>query len=86
MKDIGFWMETLGWIGAFLLLLGYALNILNVINSRSKQYHLLNLAASAMLLVNTYWHGAFAPCFVNLIWGSLAIVTMFRERKIADAQ
>lgn len=86
MNNAGFWLETLGWVGAFLLLLGYALNILNVINSRSKQYHLLNLAASAMLLVNTYWHEAFAPCFVNLIWGGLAIISMVRERKAANVQ
>jgi membrane-bound ClpP family serine protease len=61
-------LELMGWLGAGLLLLGFALNIFQKIHAESNAYLLLNLVGSALLLYNAYMNGAFPFVAVNTVW------------------
>jgi hypothetical protein len=65
--------DALGWIGAFLLLLAYAMVSFKKLAADSLAYQGLNVAASILLAVNTIYHGAFPSSFVNIVWTFIAI-------------
>jgi hypothetical protein len=65
--------DTLGWIGAFLLLVAYALVSFRKLAADSLVYQALNVAASILLAVNTLYHGAFPSSFVNIVWTVIAV-------------
>ena len=65
--------DALGWIGAFLLLLAYAMVSFKKLAADSLIYQGLNVAASVLLAVNTIYHGAFPSSFVNIVWTFIAI-------------
>ena len=61
-------LEFIGWMGAGLLLLGFALNLFQKIGANSSLYLLLNLFGSLLLLYNAYQNGAFPFVVVNFVW------------------
>ena len=61
-------LEIIGWLGAGLLLLGFALNLFQKIGPNSASYLLLNLIGSLLLLYNAYQNGAFPFVAVNFVW------------------
>ena len=61
-------LELIGWLGAGLLLLGFALNLFQKIKANSTSYLLLNLFGSLLLLYNAYQNGAFPFVTVNFVW------------------
>lgn len=65
--------DTLGWIGAFLLLLAYALVSFKRLAADSLVYQGLNVAASILLAINTIYHRAFPSSFVNIVWTFIAV-------------
>jgi hypothetical protein len=65
--------DSLGWIGAVLLLLAYALVSFKKIAPDSFFYQGSNAAASVLLAVNTLYHRAYPSSFVNIIWAVIAI-------------
>lgn len=65
--------DSLGWIGAFLLLAAYALVSFRRLAADSLVYQSMNVAASILLAVNTIYHGAFPSSFVNIVWTFIAV-------------
>jgi hypothetical protein len=63
-------VEVVGWIGAFLVVAGYAMVTRR---GTSILYHVVNLLGAAGLLVNALRHGAFPATALNLVWGGIAI-------------
>ena len=61
-------LELIGWLGAGLLLLGFALNLFQKIKANSTSYLLLNLFGSLLLLYNAYQNSAFPFVTVNFVW------------------
>ncbi len=84
-------METLifdavGWIGAFLLLLAYAMVSFKKLEADSLVYQGLNVAASVLLAINTIYHGAFPSSFVNIVWTIIAVFAILTvTRKYAKS-
>jgi hypothetical protein len=84
-------METLifdavGWIGAFLLLLAYAMVSFKKLEADSLLYQGLNVAASVLLAINTIYHGAFPSSFVNIVWTIIAVFAILTvTRKYAKS-
>jgi hypothetical protein len=66
-------LEILGWLGAALLLLAYALISYGRIRSRSRAYQALNVAGGVLLAANTAWHHAWPSALVNIIWTVIAV-------------
>ena len=71
-------LELIGWTGAGLLLLGFALNIFQKITATSKTYLLLNLIGSALLLYNAWENGAFPFVAVNFVWVVFSAVKLVK--------
>ena len=73
--------DALGWIGAFLLLLAYAMVSFRKLEADSFAYQGLNVVASILLAINTIYHGAFPSSFVNIIWTFIAIFAILTVTK-----
>ncbi|HEX8367297.1 MAG TPA: hypothetical protein VF604_01900 [Pyrinomonadaceae bacterium] len=73
--------DVLGWIGAFLLLLAYALVSFKKLEADSAAYQWLNITASVLLLVNTIFYGAYPSSFVNAAWTVIALVAILTIKK-----
>lgn len=77
-------IEILGWIGTFSLISAYALLSFKRINSNSWTYQLLNLVGAICFIINTLFHKAYAPAFLNIVWvfiGAAAIYQMLKKEK-----
>ncbi len=76
--------DLLGWIGAFLLLLAYALVSFKKLAADSLAYQGMNVGASILLAINTLYHRAYPSSFVNIVWTFIAIfaiLTVVRRYK-----
>ncbi|HEX8287482.1 MAG TPA: hypothetical protein VF556_05800 [Pyrinomonadaceae bacterium] len=74
-------LNILGWIGAFLLLLAYALVSFKKLEADSQTYQWLNITASVLLLINTIYYGAYPSSFVNAVWTVIAFFAILTIRK-----
>jgi hypothetical protein len=70
--------ELFGWFSSALILFGYALLSLGVIDSGSLLYHSTFVVGSLGLAVITYRHRAFQSFTVNIFFGILALVALVR--------
>ena len=80
-------VDLAGWIGAAVLLCGYALVSGRRLRPDGLLYQGLNLVGSVLLLVNTYFHAAYPSAFVNLVWlgiAALALAAAWRARRARD--
>jgi hypothetical protein len=78
--------DAIGWIGAFLLLLAYAMVSFKKLEADSLVYQGLNVAASVLLAINTIYHGAFPSSFVNIVWTIIAVFAILTvTRKYAKS-
>ncbi len=74
-------IDVIGWTGAGMLLIAYALVSLKGYGGTSNVYQCLNIAGSAFLIVNTSYHRAFPSAFVNIVWIGIAFVSIAGSRK-----
>ena len=74
-------LNVLGWIGAFLLLLAYAMVSFKKLEADSQTYQLMNIMASVLLLVNTIYYGAYPSSFVNAVWTVIAFFAILTIRR-----
>ena len=73
-------VDILGWIGAVALLVAYALVSRKRLEGDSSLYQVLNLIGSVTLMVNGFFYGAYTSGFLNVIWGSVALYTLWTVR------
>ena len=73
-------IEAAGWIGAVLVLAGYALASAGRLDGRSALFQWLNLIGAAGFVVNTAYHGAVPSMVLNIIWCGIAVVTLVKRR------
>jgi hypothetical protein len=71
-------IEIAGWIGAGLILLGYALVSTGRVEARSRPFQLMNLFGAAGFVVNSAFHGAWPSAILNVIWIGIAAVSLAR--------
>jgi hypothetical protein len=74
-------IEVLGWMGAVILLVAYAIVSYGPIDGRSRLYQSLNVIASLMLATNSAWHGAWPSAALNVIWTVIAVGTLIPALK-----
>ena len=72
-------IDIVGWIGAAVLLLAYGLVSTRKTEADSAGYQWLNLAGSALLIVNSFFYGAYPSSGVNLVWICIAFYSLFRR-------
>jgi uncharacterized membrane protein len=71
-------IESIGWIGAVLLLAGFALTSYGFLEGVSFQFQLLNLVGSILLAIYTYAKKAYPNTVLNLIWVLISLVALYR--------
>lgn len=74
-------VEIVGWIGAGLILLGYALVSSGRIQARSVSFQLMNLLGAAGFVINSGFHGAWPSTILNVIWIGIAAASLAKVRK-----
>lgn len=71
MKNIT--IEILGWSGAVMLLVAFALTSNGILAGTSLEYQLINLVGSIVLAAYTYVKKAYPNAVLNIIWGLISI-------------
>jgi hypothetical protein len=74
-------IEIAGWIGAGLILLGYALVSTGRVQARSRPFQLMNLFGAAGFVVNSAFHGAWPSAILNVIWIGIAAATLVQLQR-----
>jgi formate hydrogenlyase subunit 3/multisubunit Na+/H+ antiporter MnhD subunit len=69
-------IDIIGWIGAALVLLAYALVSTNRVRAQSAVYQWLNIVGALGLVVNSGWSGAIPSAVVNLVWIGIGVYSL----------
>ena len=71
-------LDTLGWIGVFLILVAYIGNILGYLSPSTISYLLLNILGSIGILIEA-WHKKDLPASaLNIIWALIALIQLVK--------
>ncbi len=71
-------LESAGWYGVAAVLLAYILGSLNILDTKSLFYHLLNLTGAVGIAIDAYGNKNIQPIILNLIWGVVALVALLK--------
>jgi len=72
-------IDAIGWIGAALVLIAYGLLSIKWMDGNTFSYQALNVAGAVMLVINSYYLGAYPSVGVNAAWVGIAAITIFRD-------
>ena len=78
------WFDAIGWTGAALLLVAYAMVSSKKLEVDSTAYQLLNIIGSVFLVANTIFYRAYPSSFVNVIWAGIAIFSIMTRRRLSS--
>jgi len=76
-------IDLCGWTGSIILILAYFQNSRNKINAQSSIYQLLNISGSLLLILNTFYYGAYPSGVVNIIWVFIGLHYLLKTKKDA---
>jgi len=79
MNTFPIFIDAVGWIGAALVLIAYGLLSIKWMDANGYSYQALNVAGAVMLVVNSYYLGAYPSVGVNAAWVGIAAITLFHE-------
>ncbi|MBB3731926.1 MULTISPECIES: CBU_0592 family membrane protein [Nonomuraea] len=74
-------VAAVGWIGAGLMLYGYARVSAGVMAGDGLPYQLINLAGSLALMVNTAYNAAWPSAILNVVWAAIGVVSIVRLKE-----
>lgn len=81
------WSDVVGWFGFAIVLLSYAMVATRRWRVRSMENQLGNIVGPGSLGVNSLVYHAWVPVALNIIWVSIALLTLLqilKERKKAS--
>lgn len=78
------WFDAIGWIGATLLLMAYAMISSKKLEPDSTAYQLLNIIGSVLLVANTIFYRAYPSSVVNLVWAEIAVFSIAARRRLSS--
>ena len=73
-------IDIVGWCGVATLLIAYGLISTKKLEGDSFIYQFLNLAGSALLIINSFYYGAYPSVGVNMAWIGIAIFALTRKK------
>jgi hypothetical protein len=76
-------LDGVGWVGAALVVVAYALVSFDRLSPATLRYQTLNILGSIALIVNTAWHAAWPSTAVNIIWAAIALLALTRRPRPA---
>ena len=71
-------VETVGWLGAALILLAYGLLTAGKLQAQSYAYQGMNVVGAAGFIVNSGWNGAIPSAALNVVWAGIGLFAMTR--------
>jgi hypothetical protein len=71
-------VETVGWAGALLILLGYLLITTGKLTGKSLLYQAMNVLGAAGFAINGWWHGALPSTALNVVWLLIGVIASWR--------
>ena len=74
-------IDVTGWVGAAALLAAYGLVSAKKLEGNSIRYQLLNLLGGGLLILNSFYYGAYPSVGVNVVWIAIAILTLLGGRR-----
>jgi hypothetical protein len=74
-------IETLGWLGAVLVLAAYLLVSTDKIASKSRLYQWMNVVGAAFFIVNSGWNGAIPSATLNIIWMGIGVYSLWNMHR-----
>ena len=80
MISVNVLVDIAGWIGVVTLLAAYALVSTRRLQGDSAAYQSLNVAGSALLILNSFYYGALPSVSVNLAWIGIGLHALARKR------
>ena len=72
--------DTLGWSGSGLIIIAYALTLIED-KKRLEFSRYLNLLGGLFIALNCYYYKAISPFITNLIWSIIASLTIYKSHK-----
>ena len=76
------WFDLMGWSGAAVLLVAYAMISSRKLEGDSSAYQLLNIAGSLLLATNTIFYGAYPSTVVNMLWVGIAVFAIVTRKRL----
>ena len=73
-------IDVTGWIGVVALLVAYGLVSAKRIEGDSVAYQALNAIGAALLIVNSFYYGAYPSVGINVIWIGIAVYALGRKQ------
>jgi hypothetical protein len=73
-------IDVIGWLGVAGLLVAYGLVSAKRLAGDSVIYQSLNLLGAGLLIVNSFYYGAFPSVGINVVWVAIAILSLARSR------
>jgi hypothetical protein len=77
-------VDAIGWIGAIALVVAYGLVSTRRVDGDAVLFQSLNLFGSALLIVNTAYYGAYPSAALNVVWGGVALHTLWARGRPAS--
>jgi hypothetical protein len=74
-------VETVGWGGATLILLAYLLLSAGRLTGQSLAYQAMNVVGAAGFVINGWWHGALPSAVLNILWLMIGAFASWRILK-----
>ncbi len=72
-------IDILGWSGSGLIILAYALTLIE--NKKYLDYgKYLNLLGGLLIAINCYYYNAIPPFATNLLWSVIATLKIYKSR------
>ncbi|WP_327086187.1 hypothetical protein OIE66_28095 [Nonomuraea sp. NBC_01738] len=71
-------LDAIGWLGAALLLYGYAMVSSSRMSGDGLAYQLINLTGSVTLMINSAYNDAWPSAGLNLIWAAIGVVALIK--------
>jgi hypothetical protein len=82
MADMDLLLAAIGWAGAAVLLIGYALVSSSRISGDGVAYQLLNLFGAVGLMVNSAYSAAWPSAGLNLVWAAIGVVALVKLARV----
>jgi len=70
--------EIIGWVGACMILLAYALLSFNFLSISSLIYQIMNATGALGIVYISFKKKAYQPGVLNIIWALIALIVIIR--------
>lgn len=74
-------IDSIGWAGAVLVLLAYALVSTDRAEPHSVRYQSLNIGGALGLVINSAWNNAIPSTVVNVVWIGIGLYALRAGRR-----